>query len=321
MKVTAVAHPIQGLMKYHGLLNPAKRIPFHDSISVCEGSLSSTTTIEAEPSIAGDTYRINGVEPSHKEAERLGIVIDAIRHQATARLHVRVESKNSLTDAKGVGFSASGIAALGFAANKVLEAGLSERELSEAVRLGAGSATRSLAGGFAIWYADRDGGSYAERLVCPAEDSFRMLIVPLQSNVKTDQAHREVLTSPFFTARIRSVRHHVKEMAAAVRSGDLVKVCEMAETDTLSLHAVTMTGSARMVLWEPKTVEIMKTVRRLREEDGVSCWFSIDTGPSVFVNTDVNHVAAAKIALSKVAPTIMESGVGGPAKQIEHHLF
>ncbi len=321
MKVTAVAHPIQGLMKYHGLLNPVKRIPFHDSISVCEGALSSTTTVEAEQGIEADSIEINGAEPTEREMERIRVVLDAIRNQRQSGVHLRVKSENSLRDAKGVGFSASGMAALGYAANRALEVGLSERELSEAVRLGAGSATRSLAGGFAIWYADRDGGSYAERLPCPAEESFRMLIVPIQSNVRTDQAHREVLTSPFFTARIRSVRHYVKEMASAVRSGDLVKVCEMAEADTLSLHAVTMTGSARMVLWEPETVEIMKAVRRLREEEGVPCWFSIDTGPSVFINTDSEHIMQAKAALVEIAPKLIESSVGGPPRLLNEHLF
>ncbi len=321
MKVTALAHPIQGLMKYHGLLNPAKRIPFHDSISVCEGALSSTTTVEAEPNIEADTFQINGAEPSDREMERIRIVLDAIRNQQRSDVHVRVKSENSLRDAKGVGFSASGMAALGYAANRALDAGLSDRELSEAVRLGAGSATRSLAGGFAIWYADRDGGSYAERVPCPAEDSFRMLIAPIHSNVETDQAHREVLTSPFFTARIRSVRHNVKMMASAVRSGDLVKVCEMAEADTLSLHAVTMTGSARMVLWEPKTIEIMSAVRRLREEQRVPCWFSIDTGPSVFINTDAEHIQQAKTAVAEVAPRLIESSVGGAPRLVDEHLF
>jgi phosphomevalonate decarboxylase len=308
-------------MKYHGLLNPAKRIPFHDSISVCEGALTSTTTVEAGQSVEADSFEINGAEPSEREMERIRVVLDAIRKEERSDVHLRVKSENSLRDAKGVGFSASGMAAFGYAASKALEIGLSDRELSEVVRLGAGSATRSLAGGFAIWYADRDGGSYAERLPCPTEDSFRMLIAPIRSIVKTDQAHREVLTSPFFTARIRSVRHNVKEMASAVRSGDLVKVCEMAEADTLSLHAVTMTGSARMLLWEPETIEIMKAVQRLREEEGVPCWFSIDTGPSVFINTDSEHVEHVKAALAEVEPKLIESSVGDAPRLVNEHLF
>ncbi len=320
-KITAVAHPIQGLIKYHGLKDPVKRIPFHDSISVCEGTLTSTTTVEAKPSLVRDTYRINGSQTSSNEAERIKVVLDKIREKGRTKDRVKVESKNTLPDAKGVGFSASGIAALGYAANEALEAGLSERELSEAVRLGAGSATRSLAGGFAIWYANQAGRSYAQRLPCPGEQSFRMLIAPLSSTVKTDQAHREVLTSPFFKARVQSTERGVREMASAVKSGDLSKIGELAEADTLSLHAVTMTGSTGMLLWEPKTLEIMKSVQRMREDEGVSCWFSIDTGPSVFVNTDANHVAAAKAGLSGIAPVLLESRVGGTPRTVEDHLF
>ncbi|MFB0567331.1 MAG: diphosphomevalonate decarboxylase, partial [Candidatus Bathyarchaeia archaeon] len=33
MKATAIAHPIQGLIKYHGLKKPKQRIPYHNSIS------------------------------------------------------------------------------------------------------------------------------------------------------------------------------------------------------------------------------------------------------------------------------------------------
>src|SRR5438094_847640 len=46
MKATAVAHPIQGLIKYHGLADPVLRLPFHDSISVCTAPLTSRTTVE-----------------------------------------------------------------------------------------------------------------------------------------------------------------------------------------------------------------------------------------------------------------------------------
>ncbi|MFB6197701.1 MAG: diphosphomevalonate decarboxylase, partial [Halobacteriaceae archaeon] len=35
MKATARAHPIQGLVKYHGMRDVERRLPYHDSISVC----------------------------------------------------------------------------------------------------------------------------------------------------------------------------------------------------------------------------------------------------------------------------------------------
>ena len=46
MKASAVAHPIQGLIKYHGLADERLRLPYHDSISVCTAPLLTHTTIE-----------------------------------------------------------------------------------------------------------------------------------------------------------------------------------------------------------------------------------------------------------------------------------
>jgi len=56
--------------------------------------------------------------------------------------------------------------------------------LSEMVRLGAGSATRSLAGSFAIWYANKNGKSYAEQIVEPEYVDLGMVTVPISSQSK-----------------------------------------------------------------------------------------------------------------------------------------
>ncbi|HUU06943.1 MAG TPA: diphosphomevalonate decarboxylase, partial [Thermoplasmata archaeon] len=44
MKSSATAHPIQGLVKYHGLKDETLRIPFHDSISVATAPTVTHTT-------------------------------------------------------------------------------------------------------------------------------------------------------------------------------------------------------------------------------------------------------------------------------------
>ncbi|MGQ9588458.1 MAG: diphosphomevalonate decarboxylase, partial [Thermoplasmata archaeon] len=46
MKGSAVAYPIQGLIKYHGLKDESLRIPFHDSISVATSPTASHTTMD-----------------------------------------------------------------------------------------------------------------------------------------------------------------------------------------------------------------------------------------------------------------------------------
>jgi phosphomevalonate decarboxylase len=61
-KATAVAHPIQGLLKYHGLRDKELRLPMHDSISVCTAPYETRTTIELRDDLSADVYEIDGEE-------------------------------------------------------------------------------------------------------------------------------------------------------------------------------------------------------------------------------------------------------------------
>jgi phosphomevalonate decarboxylase len=321
LKVTAIAHPIQGLVKYHGLRNPKQRIPYHDSISVCIQAFFTTTTVETLHELRKNEITINGKQPAAKERERVEIVIEKLKELAGFTGAFKVVSENSFRIGKGLGFSASGFAALGLAASKALGLDLDTVSLSEAVRFGAGSSTRSLAGGFAIWYADRDGKSYAEQLHAPADMDFSMVIMPVHSDVKTDEAHAEVLSSCLFKARLRNISGLLETMKKAIRKGDTATIGRLAEEDTLNLHAITMTGKSHMVLWEPETVHVIKEVIRMREEN-TPAWYSIDTGPSVFINTyaEDSQTIAKRLRETGFANVII-SKVGGRPTLTKRHLF
>jgi diphosphomevalonate decarboxylase len=309
------------LIKYHGLRKPSQRIPYHDSISVCVKALTTTTTVETSDSMSQDKITINGEHSSGKERERAEIVLNKLKKLADFTGTLRIVSENSLTSGKGLGFSASGFAALGLATVKALGLKLDSTSLSEIVRLGAGSSTRSLAGGFAIWYADKQGRSYAEQLSVPEKMDFAMVIVPIGSAVKTDEAHAEVLSSPLFRARLKNVESLLREMKKAIRKGDLPTVGRLAEEDTLNLHAITMTGKSHMVLWEPATVRIIKEVIRLRER-GVPAWYSMDTGPSVFINTYRENSETIAESLREMGyKEALISEVGGKPFLTTNHLF
>ena len=316
-----MAYPIQGLIKYHGLKKPNDRIPYHDSISVCVQALTTTTTVEALDSLEKNEILINGKKPTGKDRERVEIVLNRLKKLAKFSGSVKVVSENSLKTGKGLGFSASGFAALGLAASTALNLSLDMVSLSEIVRLGAGSSTRSLAGGFAIWYANKNGRSYAEQLNSLGRIDFSMVIVPIHSDVKTDEAHAEVLGSPLFKARLKNIRRLLEAMKEAIRKGDTITIGRLAEEDTLNLHAITMTGKSRMVLWEPDTVRIIKEVVRMREE-GISAWYSIDTGPSVFINTCAeNSETVAKRVREEGFKNVITSRVGGKPFLTSNHLF
>jgi diphosphomevalonate decarboxylase len=321
MKATAVAHPIQGLIKYHGLKDAKLRIPFHDSISVCTDAFCSTTTVETANLPKRHAVVINQKELEKNEFKRVQVMLDELKRITGYSGYFKVVSQNSVTSGKGLGFSASGFAALGVAACAALEFNIDYIALSELVRLGAGSATRSLAGSFAVWYADKNGKSYAEPIVEPSSVDLGMVIVPIHSFVTTDEAHIEVLSSPMFKARLEHVTSLIETMEDAIKAGDVAMIGRLAEEDSLNLHASTMTGKTHMILWEPETVRVIKEVQRMRRE-GMPVWFSMDTGPSVFVNTYTRNIDAVASRLRDLGfSNAMRSRVGSKPFLTNRHLF
>ena len=146
-KSTAVAHTIQGLLKYHGLKNKKLRLPFHDSISVCVKELTTTATVDFRPEYGEDTVLINESVAKGTEAQRVIAVVEALRKLKKTKARAKIVSKNNLEKAKGVGFSAAAFASIAFAASNALNLKIDLPRLSEIARLGAGSASRSLVGG------------------------------------------------------------------------------------------------------------------------------------------------------------------------------
>ena len=321
MKATARAYSIQGLIKYHGLKIPKLRIPYHDSISVCMAALPTITTVEFGPQYHSDVVRLDGREPNPTELRRIILVMNTLRRAGKESLHARIESRNPPVKGKGLGYSASGFAALGLAASRALGLKMDSRKLSQIVRLGAGSAARSLVGGFSILYASKNGLSYAEQLASPESVKLSTVIVPIPAAIKTDRAHEDVLKSPFFQTRLNYLPSRLAKMKRALNGKDALEVSRLAEEDTLNLHAMTMTGRRGLVLFSPLSITIINEVRRLRQEDEVPVWFSLDTGPSVFVNTTPEALPTVKRTLSRVTDDIVISSPGGEAQVLDKGLF
>ncbi len=320
-KASAIAYTIQGLMKYHGLKDKKKRLPFHDSISVCVEALTTTATIEFGGHLE-DVIDINGKQATKEEADRILAITSALKKLARTKDHFKLSTVNNVKQGKGLGFSASAFASIAMAGCKALGLNMETERLSEIARLGAGSASRSLVGGFAIWYANRNGRSFARQLAAAEKVKLAMAIVPVPSTVKTDMAHKESVTSPFFNARVREVKKNLRKMQSAILKGDVDKVARLAEADSLSLHAVTMTGVGRLFLMAPETISVIKKIESMREVDHIPVWYSLDTGPSVYVNTHPEYVeSVTKEIRSSANVGVITSGVGGPARAIEEHLF
>ena len=319
MKATAVAHPIQGLIKYHGLADPVLRLPFHDSISVCTAPLTTRTTIEFGD-FPRDMATIDGRDVTVRDMERIRSVVDPIRALASVDRPFRMVSENDFPSNIGLGASASGFAALAMAAARAAGLRLSLEELSRFARRGAGSASRSVTGGFSKWKMGlTDEDSYAVQLA--GEDLRIAMVVALVPAFKqTEDAHREALTSPFFHARLAEMPRLIAEMELAIRKRDVGAICALAERDTLMLHGITMTGTGEMVLWQPDTLRVILAVRRMRDA-GLPAFFSIDTGATVYVNTLPDHADEVRRVIEDLGIKTIPSTVGGPARLDDRPLF
>jgi phosphomevalonate decarboxylase len=319
MKASAIAYPIQGLIKYHGLRDEKLRLPYHDSISVCTAPLRTHTSVEF--GYDQDSAEFDGHPASAREMERIMAVIEPLRRRAGVDSGMRMVSQNSFQSNIGLGASASGFAALAMAAEKALGLGLTLREVSRYARLGAGSASRAVTGGFSLWYAgDGDEGSYSEQLASSRELDMGITCALVPALKSTDMAHREVISSPFFKARLEYVPSAIEKMKRAIAAGDLRAIGQLAELDTLLQHGITMTGVDQLFLWRPETVAVIMEVRKMRQE-GMLCHFSIDTGATVYINSSRTDVPEVRRRIEGIGINTLACTVGDEAHATGMHLF
>jgi phosphomevalonate decarboxylase len=306
----AEAFTMQALVKYHGLKDWKLRLPFHDSISV------NTTSMKTEAAI--NDAKKGGVFIEGKQNGSANARLQAVVSRLNSDKKVsdfRIDSRNIPSGkAKGIGYSSSAGAALTLLCQRLLVGGKPDlTQLSKTARLFAASASRSLVGGFSRLYAGKDDDStFAEKFASEKDMDLRMVIVPLPSRVRTEDAHREVLTSPFFKARVESAQKRCDEMQKAILGNDLEGLGKLAERDTLELHSLTMTGESGLIIMTEDSLKIIRKVRELRS-DGVTAYYSMQTGPSVFVNTSEKDQGIVLRSMEKLGYRAYLSGVGGEA--------
>lgn len=324
MKATARAHPIQGLVKYHGMQDPELRLPYHDSISLCTAPTATTTTVEWQPDASEDVFRIDGEAVDGRAAERIELVTDHVRELADVDHAVRFESENSFPSNIGFGSSSSGFAAAAMALVEAAGLDMTRPEISTVARRGSSSAARAVTGGYSQLYAGlNDEDCRSKRLDVEAgsdgfdpESDLRIVAAHVPAYKETEEAHREAESSHMFDARMAHVHGQIQEMQDALRDGSFQRIFELAEHDSLSLTATTMTGPSGWVYWQPETIAVFNAVRELRE-DGVPVYFSTDTGASVYVNTKAGFEDRVESRIADIGIDTDVWEVGGPARVLD----
>ncbi|WP_254763631.1 phosphomevalonate decarboxylase MvaD [Natrinema marinum] len=327
MKATAMAHPIQGLVKYHGMRDEIERLPYHDSISVCTAPSHTRTTVEFSMDYEDDTFVVDGEELEGRAYERVEAVVEKARSMSDAAhtvYPVRLESENSFPTNVGLGSSSSGFAAAAMALAEAAELDVSKQEISTIARVGSASAARAVTGAFShLRTGMNDEDCRSERIPSNLHEDLKIIVGLVPYHKDTDDAHREAADSHMFQARNAHIHEQIAKMRDGLRNDDFEGVFELAEHDSLSLAATTMTGPSGWVYWQPATLAIFNKVRELREEEDIPVYFSTDTGASVYVNTTEEYAEEVEEAVSDCGVSTTTWNVGGPAKLLdeEKQLF
>jgi len=318
MKATAKAHPIQGLVKYHGMRDEQRRMPYHDSISVSTAPSHTKTTVEFDPGLADDTYVIDGESVEGRGAERIDAVVDHVRELADIDHAVRFESTNDFPTNIGFGSSSSGFAAAAMALVEAAGLDMTHPEISTVARRGSASAARAVTGAFShLTTGVNDRDCRSERIETELVDDLRIVAGMVPSYKETEAAHKEAADSHMFQARMAHIQRQISDMRDALYDADFEAAFELAEHDSLSLAATTMTGPAGWVYWQPRTIEIFNTVRELRNEEDIPVYFSVDTGASTYVNTTEAYVDRVEGAVADCGVDTRIWEVGGPTEVLD----
>ncbi len=327
----ARAYPIQGILKYHGMADWQWRTAYLPSISVNNDAAHTITLVTFDPALAGDRVRINGHMAEGRVRGRVLRVLDEVRRIGGFASPARVVSRNfagAATTAKGLGTSASASAALAAAAARAAFADISvhDRLVNCLARLLAGSGCRSAAGGIAVWLSYpgiAHEESFALRLDREEQlRDVRLITVPLPSRIglQTERAHREAPQSPLFRPWMYGRHEESLECIEAVQQGDWETVGQLAELDSVRLHAVTMSANRgnKIFAWEPENITLFRACNAMRKE-GVPVYFSTDTGPTTVFITHKDQIEAVTTRLRGLELGVepMVGQIAGPVECLD----
>ena len=247
--------------------------------------LRTRTTVDFENDLKSDAAIIDGTDvPPGPALDRISKQMDYVRKLANNPHRALVISETNFPTGAGIASSASAFAALSLATAAALEVKLTERELSSLARLGSGSASRSVPGGFVEWYAGNSHEtSYAES-IAPVDHWALTDVVAIISKAHkatgSTEGHAIAGTSPLQTARIASAPQRLDRCRKAILERDFDAFADVVELDSNVMHSVMMTGNPALFYWMPTTLALMEAVRELRKQ-GVGVCYTIDAGPNV----------------------------------------
>ncbi|MBI4392872.1 MAG: diphosphomevalonate decarboxylase [Euryarchaeota archaeon] len=325
---TAVAGANIALLKYWGRTDAKLNLPANGSVSLTLDNLLTRTTVEFDPASKGDSLTLDGKAQTGEVLARVTRFLDHVRKRTGRSDAARVASVNAFPAGAGLASSASAFAALAAASFDAAGTKVSAKELSTFARLGSGSASRSVFGGYVEWLPGaRHEDSYARQIAAPghlALHDVACIFSGEKKKVGSLEGHELADRSPIHGTRLKWVNDALPRMKEAILTKDLGSIGDLAERDALFMHSVMMTSDPSVLYWTGETVRGIRDVRSWRDE-GIPVWFTIDAGPNLHLLTPAEHapdvVRRARTTWGLSKEQVIDSAPGEGVRAVEDHLF
>jgi len=331
MSIRAVSTPNIALIKYWGNRNEELRLPAADSLSMT----LDRPTVEVAVSDAGEffvrSFGLDGGERTltEKEIKRLEKhfllakkYLESIGAAGTFPASVSLEIRSKIPKSVGLASSAAVFSALAEAYGGFVN-NLSRRDVSVLARLGSGSASRSVFGGFSAFVAGEGealGSAYAEQIASENHwELWDIIIVPSQEekNTGSTEGHALARTSPLFEARLRDIPRRQKMCIEAIREKDFGKLRKVAEEDCLDMHEVMKTSTPSLNYLSDETYRIVREVEELRAREHLAVLYTMDAGPTVHLVCEESALPAVQaFAHAQNGCTVFEAKVGSGSRRV-----
>lgn len=304
------------LVKYWG--KHGVQLPRNASLSFTLSACHTQSTLHREEGSGRVRLTFNGEE--HRGFSlRAATYIESLYGQMPflRGLDLHIDSVNTFPHSAGIASSASAMSSLALCLCSLEEAinGTALppeeffRKASILARLGSGSASRSVYGGYVSWgqHASLSGSSddYASPLPFSVHPDFTnmhdsILVVDRGTKaVSSSEGHRLMDGHPYAGQRYRQAGTNLAGLLAALHSGDHEQFMGIVENEALGLHGLMMSSAKSYVLLKPGTLDIIHRVREFRRESNIPLCFTLDAGPNVHLLYPAGHREAVQAFITQ----------------------
>jgi diphosphomevalonate decarboxylase len=217
------------------------------------------------------------------------------------QLELSIHSRNTFPHSTGIASSASSFGALALAvceAERLIFGTLKgdealRQKASFLARLGSGSASRSVYGGFSLWGSTPGLQDSSDERAIPLSAIVNPLFLEYHDSILIIDSGKKAVTSstghslmekhPFMLSRIEQAHGQVVNVLDALARGDESLLIRVAEEEALTLHALMMSSSPGFLLMKPATIAAIEKIRLYRMETGRPVCFTMDAGANVHI--------------------------------------